>query len=336
MAKQKVRNYTSSIQQTLLKNTSELKQQNTKYLGLMLEHAYKKDYIWQNVSKIGDYYAMDFEIANNQLFNVLSKTISDAKTNGISKLIWSNESLLGKENYIINALKKISEDISINLKIIVYVSNYIKWSQSAYKQWGIKHKTYEGPIQSYCEWMGNRAPYFYTMLEPLYHEFPNSTFIRNMDAVGNVVGDFFEVCGIDVTNVTFIRYNEAPKIEELYLRNIYNSQFDTAVLPDEYDKTIGKLTQLEQTVDNVIFDMLPIKSDLRQINEITSDDQIQMNLLLKAQGQMLLDNSIPGNMKSEKIDLTKLVNGLSELIIKQSIKIKSLEKDIKNLASSNK
>lgn len=326
---------TSSIQETLRNNSLALNDQHVKYLGLMLEFAEHKKYAWQHPSQIVVFHSLSEGETLAGITEIFSYEIKNAKINGINKLVWSNESFLGNMQKLIMPLKLLQSKENIKINFIVYVRDYCKWSISAYKQWGIKHKTYKGKIQKFSEFKGHKIPFFFKMIKPLYENFPEQITIRNMDSKENIVDDFLNICDINSSQINSIRFNDSPSNEELYLRGIYNNLFEEPMLPNEFDNSIGKHIEKSISIDEFSNEFFPQKKDLNEIVELTRDDINNINGLLMEQNETKLDTSFDEN-KIKKIDFNYnlLLEKLAQLTITQSIKINLLENEIKNLKNS--
>ena len=315
---------TSSIQKALFDNQDYLNKQGVRYLGLMFEYEKNKKYSWQYAPKIGSFYELDANTANKELLNVLRNIIDKSSLDDTSTYIWSNESLLVKSPFYLDAFKQVSE--IVNLKIVVYVRDYAKWSISAYKQWGIKHKTEPGPVRNYKESKAHKVAYFYRTLKPLLKDFSKNIIIRNMDSQDDVVKDFLSLCNISAKHITYKRVNESLSQEELFLRAIFNTQFNGPVRPEEFENIVGKFNYSAKSPSGYLATLLPSVKDIEEINHLTEEDRCYINSLLKQQQQKEIEASNP-KVHSE-VDLSKFVSVLSEIIIKQSIKINKLEQKL--------
>jgi hypothetical protein len=259
---------TSSIQQTLRVNKTTLNKESVKYLGLMLEFAELKKHNWQNPSDFHVFYQLPAKKINEYITEILSKEIQVARENSIKKLIWSNESFLGNMDKLTEPLKNLQTQKNINIKFIIYVRDYSKWTISAYKQWAIKHKTYNGEIQKFSDYKGLlKYPLFYEKIKPLINIFENQVIIRNMDSKNNVVEDFLKLCDIDDSNINIIRSNDTPSNEELYLRALFNNLFKESVLPHKFDNIVRNYIKEPILINNFINDYFPTENDLINVKK---------------------------------------------------------------------
>ncbi len=325
----------TSIQSTLENNFKTLEKYKIKYLGLMLEYAYEEKYVWQEPTKISQFHTLTPEKAKIELINILEKTIEKAHTNNIEKLIWSNESFLIRNENILPALVQLQNEKKINIQIIVYVRDYIKWSKSAYMQWGIKHKAYNGVVKSFNTWNGHKIFYFSHAITNIMKQFPNSVFVRNMENIKDVVDDFFYICKISIENIEKKRLNDTPSSEELFLRALFNSKFKNNIVPNIFNQQIKSSLNIEGTVEGYMHALMPTKNNLVDIQNLVKKDRQVLNTILIKQGQEpIYEQKIP---KQEiNIDFSKLLMNLSNLVLSQSIEINKLTEDLESLKGIKK
>ncbi|MDD2828451.1 MAG: hypothetical protein PHW18_02625 [Sulfuricurvum sp.] len=318
---------TSSIQQTLKAHSNFLKKQGIWYVGLMLEGAEERIYDWQRAAAIEDFHALTDEEIDEQLLEVFKSILSSAKRNNIHTIIWSNESFYSRNQRFHPCLKKI-EQLGIDIEIVAYVRRYDSWSRSAYAQWGIKHKTYMGEIRPFKEWIKARMPNFYTPLKIIEDEFPGQLKVRNMDAVKDAVKDFLQLCDIDPDKFENIRSNESLSNEELFLRALFNNRYENPVLPDQFDRVIASKATYEISPAEYMATLLPQSDDMQMVMEATENDRTLLNELLKVQGQEPVKGSASA-IKSVEVNSEKLLFGLCEIMLQQSIRIQRLEKTLR-------
>ncbi|MDK9694559.1 MAG: hypothetical protein OEL19_10005 [Sulfurimonas sp.] len=318
---------TSSIQQTLMSNREALLNQGFFYLGLMLENANEKLYDWQKASAIESFHSLTEKETEEQLFAVLDSAIKFAAQKNIHTLIWSNESLYGRTQKLYKVLQTLKKD-GVEIEFIAYIRRHEPWARSAYVQWGIKHKINAGKLLTFREWMQKRAIVFYPQLESVMREFPNELKVRNMDAVGNTVKDFLELCNINYKDMAFIRSNESPSNEELLLRSLFNKEFKTDVLPNIFDRMVSPNIMFEKMLDEYMQDLMPTNEDFKQVSIQTSTDRSLINRLLQHQGQEpISENEYAA--KPTQINSEKLLLGLCDIVMQQSIRIRRVEKMLK-------
>lgn len=312
----------SSVQTTLLKSKALLEKNGILYVGLMFEMSTPKLYDWQQAKKIEDFHALPTGQATQQVRDVLDHLIKEATSKGIHTIIWSNESFFGRMRSVMSALK-IFEDRGHEIELIAYIRKHDSWIRSAYVQWGIKHKTYQGRIQTFSEWSERRTPVFYPGIQEVMSVFPNSFILRNMNAISDVVSDFLEMTGLDKFGIEGIRDNDSPSQEELFLRLLFNDAIEGQVLPEKFDNLVYKKNFEKETAEEILYQYLPNEKDIEKINELIATDRGLINKVFELSGQKLFSTTTTSN-KEIKIDYNKLVTLLSQIVIKQSIKINYL------------
>ena len=122
---------------------------------------------------------------------------SPART-GAQTFILSNEGLFGEGG---SALKIFIDEIGrqSDLKIIAYMRPVREWLPSAFAQWGVRHKTYEGPIQPFRQ----RAPHLikqYAGIRAWNENFKSALTVRKHTKSTDVVADFAETIGLDISS----------------------------------------------------------------------------------------------------------------------------------------
>jgi hypothetical protein len=325
---------TSAIQESLKNAIETLRTIGCDYWGLLLELAPVSLYGWQKEFHISEgFWKLAVEEANEQIKTVLEQSIQIAQEKGIHTAIWSQEKFFSNPHLVVPALKEI-EAKGVHVKIIVYVRRHDSWSRSAYIQWGIKHKTYAGPLKLFRQLFPERFPLlrFSDYLQAWSRAFEGNVILRNYDACDDVVRDFLSALKIPEEIVPSGRYYETPGPEELLLRAIYNNNIPGEALPIEFEKHFKW--------ENIDFNMqpsawlkalLPTDDDLKTVVDKTSQDREIVNKMLEASGQPPLTvTKLP--LKEYKIDYEKLVAVLIQLIYQQSLALDSVQKRLDGLA----
>jgi len=323
---------TSSIQQTLKSNQKVLEAQGFLYLGLILDQAPVIKYHWQKHPS-GNFNRVDKERLYEEVLDILKLTIQKSQQAGIHTLIWSNESFFGLNEKLIPILSELRKEH--DLEIVVYVRKHESWIRSAYVQWGIKHKTYPGPIKKFKEWYQPGKVNFYNTLKPYIDVFGDKVVVKNMAGHSDLVTSFLDQCGIATESIIIERSNESPSNEELLLRSLYNNHFKADVLPTLFDRRI--LRQInknlyEENIDPTAFlqSLMPTEEDIKEVNEQVEDDRHKINQLLLASSEKEIGSDIDSKIDL-KVDSDKLLMLLAKLVIRQSIEIQHLQKNLEKL-----
>ena len=324
----------SSIQKTLAGATEVLARQHALYVGLNFERSTYLKYSWQKAQGWPELFEKEDTKFHTELKDVLLYTLKEAKDNNISTLIWSNESLFSANQKVIPVLLELQKSENIDITIISYVRRHDSWAQSAYVQWGIKHKTYRGELKPFREWI-NKGRLNYSASTNAWAENFIDFQLINFDKAGNIVKALFDAAGLDYSHIHERRDNESPNITALTLWAMFNDLSHEPVLPHALEgllKRSGVLDKSPRSLD--IKDLLPNQQDLEHVRKISKDDRDNINQILKKCGQpsIEVDNSKP---KNSHIDHWQIHSALLMMIVDLNKQVNVLKRQIKNLNSSN-
>lgn len=178
----------TSIQMSLRSNEDLLEKMGVKYLGLMLENVnLPKEYSWQHSGGWHTLLRLGNEKSTEELVEAFAY-VNDTLSSAISTLIWSNESLFFDFEQV-NAVKILEKIYDIH--VIGYIRRPDDWISSAYLQWGVKHKTYTGPLQSFRQW-SKVLPYTVAPRIDFWKSLFDRSDFFNFNAVGDVTRHFLE------------------------------------------------------------------------------------------------------------------------------------------------
>ncbi len=275
----------TSIQKSLRGATDTLAAQKVFYLGLMCEHAGGKKRAWQRPEGWPQLAALGTEKAGEELAKVAVRSVEELREAGIERAIWSNETFLGNDPIVLPALRQLTES-GVDLRIVAYVRRPDTWVQSAYLQWGIKHKDYAGPLQPFREWVAGRHKGVGKNLEPWFGLDRAEVLVRNFEACGDVVEDFLEICGLEGAGIDRVRSNESPNPVALALWALHNAQIDDPVLPAELEPLLKKGGVLGDEPRDVDLDALFWDdADIAKVWDESRGDRRRVNELLREAGQ---------------------------------------------------
>ncbi len=328
----------SSIQSSLQNNSFKLKEKGIWYLGMMLNNIPMQKYNWQKHTSgitVKKFHELSEAEASKQILDVLHPAIKYAQEKNYHTLIWSNESFFGRRYNFIKALETLQNE-GITVEILIYVRDHASWSQSAYIQWGIKHKSYDGKFKSFSEWIDDdeRFPFFYRNIHRLDKKIPNTVNVHNMSACKDVVLDFYHYIGLQENSLEVFRDNDSPSNTELFLRAIFNSRFNTKMLVRKYDLTFGTNITYDKTPKKFLEELLPNKNDLLKVDKRSNQDRLQMNNFLLQQGQKPLREQ-NFSTRAKQVNTDELIVALSQMITEQALRIDKLEKKLNNIHPNN-
>jgi len=324
----------SSIQKTLRANQEHLKANGFKYLGLMLEHVEEKsDFDWNFIGGSDLFFEHDPEKVISQASKVLRAEIESLRDGSIHTLIWSNEWMFTRDAWIVPILNKIRDDGN-EVEIVCYVRRHDKWAQSAYSQWGIKHKTYKGPLRNFREWKAGRSFNFLPSFQPWQDAFEGSCNLFNYDTSGEIVSHFCRKIGYSPQEI--IRDNVTPSSELMAAWAVFNSRFDSEVPAARFESLANEAGLLaEGSLRGPDLSALyPTPEDMAQIREDCSADFEALNELLGQFNEPLLSNE-PFEMRRVDLNESKMDLLLLKLVFSLQRQIGALRDEINRLRDSN-
>lgn len=331
----------SSIQQSLLESSASLEAQRTKYLGIMLEHATNAQRPeWQVKSGSDRFFVCGNEDqANHELAEILDHEIERLQDTRISTAIWSNEWLLTRSQFVLPALCQL-RDRGIKIEVQCYVRRHDKWAQSAYAQWGLKHKSYTGPLLSFADWLptfGDNKFAFYPSLAPWQKAFGRSLRVFNFDTSGDVVQHFLTVN--DIHNVPSIRENVSPDSVTMAAQAVYNARKVGPVRPQAFDMILRRGYRGDENGQLLppLDQMLPTEKILDDLVRERQEDVRQVNELLEQSGEPPLSFDPPSQQPKQPSSwemeqfLLKQIFSMSEQMLHLRRKLAKLEGKIADL-----
>lgn len=239
----------TSIQHSLLNAKAELETQKIHYLGLVLEHARTgKPKNWQRAGGSDLFFdQIPVETAQVELAEVLEAELALMEAEDRNLAIWSNEWILERPAKILPVLSNLAAK-GFDIEIQLYLRRHDKWAVSAYTQWGLRHKTYPGPVVPFAEWARRRGVAFaryHHLIAPWIEAFPRKVRIMNFDAAGDVTEHFLRINGI--TGIEVLTDNVSPPDTTLISHVVYNSAKADKVRPNEFERLLKLTDQWDET-----------------------------------------------------------------------------------------
>jgi hypothetical protein len=322
---------TTSIQSFLESNASENISSGVKYLGLMLENSVGNSFDWKKRS-YAPFIAKVLKGEKEQLemLLVLSEMLEAARREDLN-LVWSNEGLFDCLPLLFSMLSTL-EMKREEIEIICYTRNAEKWLLSAYKQWGIKHKTYEGKICSFNDFFVGKNVGFVNQLTTLLDSGYNVV-IRNYDECDDVVEDFCGLIGLDYDSsvkYSAIEKNLTGNNAELLFRAMFNNQRVEQTLPAIFNNHF-QYESIDWQFDPVSwFDsLMPGKSDISDILASSKMDLNRVSAMIEAEtGEHIDFNKDVELLNKDKVELSNVVGVLIQIVMNQNQKIIQLERKL--------
>jgi hypothetical protein len=329
----------TAIQQALEVSRAPLRERQLYYLGLNLEHAEtERPKDWQSPSGIALLQKMPEEESRKEILEVLTKEIKTIPDN--STCVWSNESIHERPTVYIPVLQEMRSQ-GIKLTVVAYARKHRAYVVSAYKQWGIKHKTYAGRVLGFRDWLKQRQGFLsYGKRLALWEaSFSEDFRLINYDAVDDVIDSFKLILPAEAAKTITIeaqRPNQTPPAALTALYAIHNNQYETPIDPRAMQQVMDAHPGLKRLKTfRQIKDLYPSEADLAEAAEVLSADIELVESMLRRHGQPTM-NELDESRKVQEVDTHNvaidLITALFVMLINQNDKIRELEEKINNLA----
>jgi hypothetical protein len=331
----------TAIQHALAKSSEVLRKNGIDYWGLNLEGCEQAARLhpWQKDSGTPIFQKLSVADAKQQLRQVLDLALETMADGNLG--IWSNESICERTTVYVPVIREACEAAGVACTIPCYVRNHRSYANSAYKQWGVKHKTYAGRILGFRDWIRSRKSFLsYGRLVKVWNDaFGDALRLVNYDTVSDVVQHFARYLPEPaLLLVPKKRLNVAPPQALVALYALHNNQLDGVVHP----RAVGTLLQrypLAGSHHEMIHlaSIFPSAEALEEVEELLQDDTELVNDLFRRHGQPELRK---GNQDADEQALqtsdvhTSMLSVLLKLFMLQDERISELEKQlgVRNLA----
>ena len=338
----------SSIRRSALDSALNLFKHNIFYLGEFFESSpglttATSDWFQEGVHHLRNQWSTSFEKAFHQS---LDDAFSGLPDDSVSFVL--NESLHHLHSPFASSLKQFEERSQIQIKIKAYARNHGDYSVSAYKQWGLKHKTNTGPTLPYTAWCQKFEKLFICygqQLKEWKEVFQDNMMTYNYDLIENVAIHFQNILSSESNNQlvvlekTTARSNITPGMDRLVLHALANHGVHQQSLPVNLDKLLNKHPLPSPNLDNLeLTSLIPTTQDIQALSSSAAiqEDQAIVDTLLKASNQLPLSDSsqtlndaqIP---QTEHTLSNKVLSNLLNILISQDQTIQGLQDDLHRL-----
>jgi hypothetical protein len=215
------------------------------------------------------------------------------------------------------------------------VRNHRAYANSAYKQWGVKHKTYAGRILSFRDWVQSRIPFltYGKQVATWDAAFSDRMRLVNYDDLADVVQHFAGLLPEpSLLTIPKRRLNQTPPQALMGLYALHNNQREATVPPSEVEALLqryGLGDSRHEMID--LASLFPNADALGEAEELLQEDADLVNGLLVRHGQPKLAQ---GNWSNDDPALTtdaiqtSLLSVLLKMLMLQEERISQLEKQL--------
>ena len=246
--------------------------------------------------------------------------------------IWSNEGIVAAVHQIGSALSRLPK--SVDVEFVVYIRRQDHWLLSAYKQWGIRHKTYSGQVRSFDEWLQRfcgLADYNEVLSIWEKHIDSNRIRVRIYEKGQDVVCDFFGMFGIE-QNVKSTREHPTPSSDELIFYKVVNSFYDEPHLPDEVESflrrsrlDIARARDVKFTID------FPSPARLSEILSNFAASNAKLGRFSTGDYEVRFPDGQAINYENETLSLEAVVSAMLLSLIRAEHRIHLLESKLNDM-----
>jgi len=325
----------TAIQHALTTSAPALRERGVHYWGLNLEgcHPSARCHSWQRESGTPDIQQLSVAEASRQLREALDQALAHLQDGELA--IWSNESICERPAVYLPVIRDALTAAGAQGTIVCYVRNHRAYANSAYRQWGVKHKTYPGRIQSFRDWVRNRIPFlsYGKQVATWDATFSDRMRLVNYDGLADVVEHFAgylpEPSWLDIPKG---RLNQAPPQALIGLYALHNNQRDAAVPPSEVQTLLQRYALAGSHHEMAdLAGLFPNADALGEAEELLREDTDLVNGLLRRHGQPEL---MRGNRGKDDPSLTtdavqtSLLSVLLRMLMLQEERISALEKQL--------
>lgn len=278
----------TSIQFALRRSSQILADQHAAYLGLILEQVPGAlAYEWcQEGTPVKFFRTLPKDRARvaAEMKSVLTVELHRLAALGVTRVIWSNEAFLSRSDRMLDIVRALVAE-GVPIRLICYVRRHDKWARSAYVQFGLKGKTYVGPLRDFREWAKEWTQGFAADIQTWSDAFPGKLELYNFDAVGDVVAHFCTLA--QITGIDSLRANETPSNALLAAWAVFNGAHPKPVLPEAFTRLAAPLQILGPKAAGVppLDKLLPTADDLVAMQDVYREDFDKINDVLIRQGQ---------------------------------------------------
>jgi hypothetical protein len=328
----------TAIQNFCSAQKGPLRSLDVHYWGLNLEGSDAPDPLpWQCPSGTSQLQKMPNQQAAEQLEQALSRAVERLPEGATA--LWSNESIYERPAVYIPLLQSVAARPDVELLVIAYARNHTSYVASAYKQWGIKHKTYRGPVLGFRDWFTSRQDFLsYGKRLALWDSaFADRFRLINYNSTGDVVAHISQFLPAGVAALhqqADLKVNASPPDHLLALYALHNSQFNDPVSPQAFQalrQRLPQLQQLQKRPSPELKQLFPTAEELEAAEQLLAEDASLVNTMLRRHGQPPLP-TCGDSASSPKPNIHKLnaalLSQLMAVVVEQDQRIRELEQQL--------
>lgn len=326
----------TAIQNALSKSTDYLDSKLVQYWGLNLEQVQSPSserYPWQLKTGTEKLLSLNQKDACEQVESALRKALVHLPIGGIG--IWSNEILYAHSGTLLPVVTKLLDEGIVHIRVIACVRSLSRWLPSAYRQWGVRHKTYPGRVRSFLTWAAESESFlrFGSKLSAWDQCLGERLELINYDSSDNIVTTFMKRLGCWSDGCSLVQHTRdyaTPGATQLALWALVNDQSDSPVAPTAIQRLLQSAGLLQRKYHRFNPEKLVVTQEsVNIVEKILVDDQTLVNEMLQRRGEPILFRDTTCIDEGPPVDTTQLLALLAEIVISQHQRIEALEKAVR-------
>lgn len=327
---------TTSIQEYFLRHRSDLAGFGVEYWGVNLDYVHcLARRPWQKPDGAGILQGMPVEQAIAELSPVLRQAAEMMQPGQTA--VWCNESIYEWPQVYIPLLLSCQGHDGLQIKIVAYARERKSYLVSAYKQWGIKHKTYPGSILSFSDWVRLNQDFlcYGDKLRVWDKAFAADFCLVNYDILADVVADFLSRIVGSLARAPVREQgsdNASPDATQLALYALYNNLQASPIAPDAIASLLAHNGVDDLKVPPLsISKLCPCTEELDAAEALFSDDACLVDRLLDKHGQPPFppaSHGLSAHPQGEHEAIAGVVSLLLAIIVEQERRLTKLESHV--------
>lgn len=231
----------SAIQKYCRDQPAALRAAGALYLGMYLERAAPSPDDFASSAALEKALEAGGDGVIDRLVALLTAKL--ASRPGVATFVWSQIGLATHAGVVGQVIARLAPVCDV--EVILYFRHQADWLVSAYRQWGVKHKTYEGPIRSFADYLPLAAAKGsdYRAVITAWHAAVGHerVMLRSYDRASDVVADFLGVARLGglAPDAGSTRHYETPDATWLTLFRLYQGQQDGEALPGALQRALS-------------------------------------------------------------------------------------------------
>lgn len=316
----------TAIQLGMRKNLGLLKKSGAEYLGMWLEPGPFK-LSWPTYA---EFFKQPPEVWRARAQKVAGYMQQREAEGGPALGIYSNESYFHNAERFEAFIEEFSKFGKI--RAVAYARDPMRWLPSAYKQWGIRHKTGKGQIPRYEDLARSHVKQYSDLLA-WHRRFGDKLTVLPYDGIDDVVQHFLDHCGIDL-KMPGERIYESGDPAETLLHAWFNNRFEDPVEPPRFQTVV--MRNLRKDVPRVEA-LLDQTQDFSATGAIVEEHAHIFEDFNRVFGFDLRRPGVAPPEKPKADDLRdRLLDYLIEINIDQAQRLRQLERRFEDMDKADK